>query len=140
MGEDGDMTEPDKRQHLDEQVAYAREKGRRALPVALFALLGLAAMYLPLPQRFVAFVPLLISLVLTLRLLRFLTSRPGREKAWPIISLAIVSMLLTTLVMQILLYGPVSAYESCIDNAQTALARADCQQLRESGPLGLVDR
>ena len=134
------MTEPDERRQRDEQVAYALEKGRRTLPVAVFALLGLVAMYLPLPQRFVAFAPLLVSLFLTLRLLRFLTARPGREKVWPVVSLGIVAMLLTTLVAQIVLYGPVSTYEACLDNAQTSLARADCEQMRESGPLGLIAR
>ena len=76
------MTEP----QLEEEIAFAREKAKRTVPVALLVLLGLVAMYLPLPKRFVAFLPLVLAVVLTVRLLRFLTSRPGKEKVWPVVT------------------------------------------------------
>jgi hypothetical protein len=136
MGEDGGMSEP----NLQREIAFAREKAKRTLPVALLVLLGLVAMYLPLPKRFVAFIPLVIAAVLTVRLLRFLTMRAGREKIWPAVTLVIIGMLLSTLLFQAAFYRTVSAYEECLDTAQTAVAQGDCQQLRELGPLGLVTR
>ena len=50
MGEDGRMTDPEPAG----PIVFAREKAKRTLPVALLVLLGLTAMYLPLPKRFVA--------------------------------------------------------------------------------------
>ena len=130
------MTEP----QLEKEIAFAREKARRTLPVAVLVLLALVAMYIPLPKRFVAFVPLLVALVLTVRLLRFLSVRSGREKIWPAVTLGIIGMLLSTLIFQVAFYRTVSAYEECVAAAQTAVAEADCQKLREPGPLGLIAR
>ncbi|NUO34772.1 MAG: hypothetical protein HOP97_02715 [Terrabacter sp.] len=130
------MTEP----QLEQEIAFAREKAKRTLPLALLVLLGLIAMYLPLPKRFIAFVPLLIAVVLTIRLLRFLSRRSGREKIWPAFTLVIVGMLLSTLVLQAAFYDSWSAYESCRSDAQTQQATADCEQLKDSGVLGLVVR
>ena len=130
------MTEPE----LDREIAFAREKAKRTLPVAVLVLLGIVAMYLPLPKRFVAFIPLGIAVVLTVRLLRFLNMRAGREKVWPALTLGVIGMLLSTLVFQVAFYRQVSAYEECVSGAQTALATADCQRLKEPGPLGLIAR
>ena len=130
------MTEP----QLEKEIAFAREKAKRTLPLALLVLLGLIAMYLPLPTRFIAFAPLLIAVVLTIRLLRFLSTRGGREKIWPAFTLVIVGMLLSTLALQLAFYDSWSAYEDCIAGAQTQQATADCVQLKDTGMLGLVVR
>jgi 4-hydroxybenzoate polyprenyltransferase len=130
------MTEP----QLEQEIAYAREKAKRTLPVALLVLLGLVAMYLPLPKRFVAFLPLVLAVVLTLRLLRFLSARAGKEKVWPVVTLVIAGMLLSTLAMQIVFYDTVSAYEECLAGAQTSIAAGSCEQLRDAGMFGLVMR
>jgi heme/copper-type cytochrome/quinol oxidase subunit 4 len=120
------MTQPQQEQ----EIAFAREKAKRTLPVALLVLLGLVAMYLPLPKRFVAFLPLVVAIVLTIRLLRFLSMRSGREKIWPVFTLVIVGMLLSTLALQVAFYNTVSAYEECLAGAQTNLAQADCEKLK----------
>jgi len=130
------MTEP----QLEQEIAFAREKAKRTLPVAILVLLGLVAMYLPLPKRFVAFLPLVLAVVLTVRLLRFLTSRPGKEKVWPVVTLVISGMLLSTLALQVAFYDTVRAYEECLAGAQTSLAEGDCAQLRNAGMAGLVVR
>jgi flagellar biosynthesis component FlhA len=130
------MTEPQQEQ----EIAFAREKAKRTLPVALLVLLGLVAMYLPLPKRFVAFLPLLVAIVLTIRLLRFLSSRAGREKIWPVFTLVIVGMLLSTLALQVAFYGSVRAYEECLAGAQTKQASADCEVLKNAGMFGLIVR
>jgi len=130
------MTEP----QLEQEIAFAREKAKRTVPVALLVLLGLVAMYLPLPKRFVAFLPLVLAVVLTVRLLRFLTSRPGKEKVWPVVTLVISGMLLSTLALQVAFYDTVRAYEECLAGAQTSLAEGDCAQLRNAGMAGLVVR
>jgi hypothetical protein len=44
--------------------------------------------------------------------------------------------MLSTLAMQLAFYDDVSAYEACIESAQTQQARGDCEQLREQSPLG----
>lgn len=130
------MTDPTPEQ----ETAFAREKAKRTLPVALLVLLALVAMYLPLPKRFVAVLPLLIAVVLTVRLLRFLSSRRGREKIWPVVTLVISIMLLSTLAMQVAFYDSVRAYEECLAGAQTGIAQDTCAQQRDSGMLGLIVR
>jgi hypothetical protein len=132
MGEDGPVSTPNPRP----DVAFAREKAKRTLPVTLLVLLGIIAMYLPLPKRFVAVIPLVVAAVLTVRLLRFLAKRRGREKVWPAITLGIVALMLSTLAMQAMFYDDVSAYEDCIASAQTQQARGACEELREQSPLG----
>jgi RsiW-degrading membrane proteinase PrsW (M82 family) len=136
MGEDGRVTDPD----LQDPIVFAREKAKRTLPVALLVLLGLTAMYLPLPKRFVAFVPLILAVVLTVRLLRFLSDRTGREKIWPVVTLVIAGMLLSTLAVQVAFYDTVSAYEECLAGAQTSIAAGSCAPLRDAGLFGLVVR
>ena len=79
----------------EQEIAFAREKAKRTLPVALLVLLGLVAMYLPLPKR------------------------AGRERVWPVVTLVIVGMLLSMLALQVAFYGTVSAYEACLSGAQT---------------------
>ncbi|GAA6526216.1 hypothetical protein [Intrasporangium sp. DVR] len=126
------MSTPDQRPDL----AFAREKARRTFPVTLLVLLGIIAMYLPLPKRFVAVVPLALAAVLTIRLLRFLALRRGREKVWPAVTLGIVGLMLSTLAVQAVFYDDVSAYEQCIESAQTQQARGACEQLREDSSFG----
>lgn len=130
------MTEPQQEQ----EIAFAREKAKRTLPIALLVLLGLVAMYLPLPKRFVAVLPLVVAVALTVRLLRFLAVRRAREKIWAVVTLVIVGMLLSTLALQITFYGAVSAYEECLAGAQTSLAKAECEQLKNAGVVGLIVR
>lgn len=115
---------------------FAREKARRTLPISLLVLLGIIAMYLPLPKRFVAVLPLLIAIVLSVRLLQFLRDRPGRERVWPVITLVLVGLLLSSLGVQALFYESVKAYEQCLEGAQTQQARAACEELRRQSPLG----
>ncbi len=129
------MTEPQ-----PEEIAFAREKAKRTLPVAILVLLGLVAMYLPLPKRFVAFLPLVLAVVLTVRLLRFVSTRAGKEKIWPVVTLVISGMLLSTLALQIPFYDAISAYEECVAGAQTSIAEGDCAQLRNAGMSGFVLR
>ena len=130
------MTEP----RPEQDVAFRREKAKRTLPVSLLVLLGLVAMYLPLPKRFVAFLPLVLAVVLTVRLLRFLSPRNNREKVWPALTLAMVGLLLSTLTMQAAFYDKVSAYERCLDGAQTSIAKGECAQQRNASLLGLLVR
>jgi heme/copper-type cytochrome/quinol oxidase subunit 4 len=130
------MTEPQQEQ----EIAFAREKAKRTLPIALLVLLGLVAMYLPLPKRFVAFLPLVLAVVLTVRLLRFLSMRTGKEKIWPVITLVISGMLLSSLALQVAFYDSVSAYEKCVAGAQTSIAEGDCAKLRDAGMVGVVVR
>jgi amino acid permease len=126
------MTEPSREQ----EIVLARERAKRSLPLIAFVLLGLLAITLPLPKRFVAAVPLLVAAYLSVRLLRFLKERPTSEKFWTALSLGIIVAMLLTLVVQVIFYGPVSAYEQCYDQAQTSTARASCDQLQRSGLLG----
>ncbi|MEO6998275.1 MAG: hypothetical protein ABI112_09350 [Terracoccus sp.] len=124
----------------ERSVTYARDKARLTLPVLVCVLLAVVAMYLPLPKRFVAVVPLLLAIALSVRLLRFLSNRRGREKIWPAMTLGIVGLLLASLVVQGAFYSKVQAYEQCVDGAQTAQARAACESLRNSVVLGDVLR
>ncbi|HET9631878.1 MAG TPA: hypothetical protein VFP73_05740 [Terrabacter sp.] len=130
------MTDP----RPEQDLAFRREKAKRTLPVSLLVLLGLVAMYLPLPKRFVAFLPLVLAVVLTVRLLRFLSPSSSREKVWPALTLAMVGLLLSTLTMQVAFYDKVSAYEQCLDQAQTNLAKGECEQQRNASLLGLLVR
>ena len=116
----------------ERSVAYARDRARLTLPVLVCVLLAVVAMYLPLPKRFIAVVPLLLAVALSVRLLRFLSNRRGREKIWPAMTLGVVGLLLASLVVQGAFYRTVQAYEQCVDGAQTAQARADCESLRDS--------
>ena len=124
----------------ERSIAYARDKARLTVPVLICVLLAVVAMYLPLPKRFVAVVPLVLAVGLSVRLLRFLSNRRGREKIWPAVTLAIVGLLLASLAVQGAFYRTVQAYEQCVDGAQTAQARADCEGLRDSMVLGDVVR
>lgn len=130
------MTQPP----LEQEITFAREKAKRTLPVALLVLLGLLATSLPLPKRFVAVVPLVLAVVLTFRLLRFLSARAGREKVWPVVTLVIAGVLLSGLALQAVFYDTVSAYEECLAGAQTSIAAGSCEQLRDAGMFGLVMR
>jgi hypothetical protein len=126
------MTEPTREQ----QIASARDRARRTLPVVPFVLLGLIAITMPLPKRFVAALPLLVAAYLSIRLLHFLRDRPAREKIWTALSFGIIVSMLLTLVVQAIFYGPVSAFEECVDQAQTSAARAACGELQDGGLLG----
>lgn len=131
MGEDGQVTPPAR-----PDIAFAREKAKRSLPVSLLVLFGIVAMYLPLPRRFVAAVPLIAAVVLTVRLLRFLKNRARREKLWPVLTLGLVGAMLATLVLQAVLYDQVHSYEQCLAGALTQQAKADCERLHQTDPLG----
>ena len=122
-------------QPRDRDVAFAREKAKRTLPISVLVLLAVVAMYLPLPQRFVAVLPLALALVQSVRLLRFLRHRAGRERLWPVVTLLLVTLLLTNLAGQAAFYDTIKAYEQCIETAQTSAAAGDCEQLRQKGPL-----
>lgn len=123
-------------QPRDPDVAFARDKARRTLPISVLMLLAIVAMYLPLPKRFVALAPLVIAVVLSIRLLQFLRNRPGRERVWPVVTLVLVALLLSNLAVQALFYESVSAYERCVESAQTSQAAGTCEELRRKSPLG----
>lgn len=123
-------------QPQDPNVAFAREKARRTLPISLLVLLAIVAMYLPLPKRFVAFLPLVIAVVLSVRLFTFLQGRSGREKVWPAVTLVLVGLLISSLAVQALFFDWVSEYEQCVAGAQTQQAAGACEQLRKGGPFG----
>lgn len=131
MGDDGAVT-PDPR-----DVAFAKEKAKRTLPVSLLVLLGIIAMYLPLPKRFVAVLPFVIAVVMTVRLLQFLRGRAGRERVWPVITLVLTGLLLGSLALQAAFYPAVRDYEQCVAAAQTSHARAACEEIRQQSPLGM---
>ncbi len=122
----------------DPTVVDARERARRTLPVSLLMLIGVVAMYLPLPKRFVAVLPLLVAGYLSITLLRFLSGRPGRQKVWPAVTLGIIGLLLASLAFQAAFYPTVQAYETCLAGAQTSQARAVCEQARTVSPLGFL--
>ncbi len=126
------MTEPTR----EERATSARERARRTLPLIPFVLLGLIAITLPLPKRFVAALPLAVAAYLSVRLLRFLRDRPAREKIWTALSFGVIVSMLLTLVVQAIFYGPVSAFEECVDQAQTSAARAACGELQDGSLLG----
>ena len=79
---------------------------------------------------------MLLAVALSVRLLRFLSSRRGREKIWPAVTLGVIGLLLASLAVQGAFYRTVQAYEQCVDGAQTAQAKADCESLRDSVVLG----
>ena len=112
------MTEPQQEQ----EIAFAREKAKRTLPIELLVLLGL------------------LAIVLTVRLLRFLSTRGGKEKIWPVVTLVISGMLLSSLALQVVFYDSVHAYEECVAGAQTSIAEGDCAPLKDAGMIGLVAR
>ena len=72
------MTEPQPTR--EQEIALARERAKRTLPLIGFVLLGLIAITMPLPRRFVAALPLLVAAYLSVQLLRFLKDRPTSEK------------------------------------------------------------
>lgn len=119
-------------------AAEAQERARLTLPVVACVLLSVVAMYLPLPKRFVAAVPLLLAVVLSVRLLRFLRHRRGRDKIWPAVTLVMVGALLASLVVQGLFYRTVAPYEQCLAGALTAQAKADCESLPGARLLGVA--
>lgn len=118
------------------QAEAARERSRLLLPSTLMAFVGLLALTMPLPQRFVAALPLGLSLALSIRALIKLKDRPRNEKVMPVIGLGLVAVFLGTLVLQGAFYSTVKRYEDCLDQAQTQAARGVCEDLRKSGPLG----
>ncbi|MDN5790843.1 MAG: hypothetical protein L0H25_08245 [Micrococcales bacterium] len=117
-------------------IAFAREKAKRTLPISLFVLLGVIAMYLPLPRRFVAVLPLALAIVLSVRLLQYLRGRPGRDKVWPILTLVLIGFIVVTLGLQGIFYRSLLAYQECLASAQTQQAAAACEPLRQQSPLG----
>ena len=92
--------------------------------------------FVPTPERVVAVGPLLLAVALSIRLRRFLSGRRGREKIWPAVTLGVIGLLLASLAVQGAFYRTVQAYEQCVDGAQTAQAKADCESLRDSVVLG----
>ena len=126
--------------HSARRPVYSRvhvDRSRGAISGVLLVLLGIIAMYLPLPQRFVAALPFVIAVVLTVRLLQFLRGQTGREKVWPVITLVLTGLLLGSLAMQAAFYPSVRAYEECMSSAQTSSARAMCEEIRQQGPFGM---
>ena len=130
------MNEPSREQ----EVALARARAKASLPLVAFVLLGLLAIAMPLPKRFVAVLPLAVATYLSVRLLRTMRDRPVREKIWTALSLGIIASMLFSLAVQAVFYGPLSAYETCMGEALTSAARASCDQLRLSRVIGSLTR
>jgi len=114
-----------------------RRGGYSLTVVALFLLILLAS-GLPLPQRAVALVPIVLAAVTSVREL----VRLQREKAPPLmrfgpfLTLGFVGMLLLAAATQVALYVPLKAYEDCLAGANTQAAQASCAQQRQQSLVG----
>ena len=105
--------------------------------VALFLLI-LLARGLPLPQRAVTIVPILVAAVVTVRELMRLHRQdaPVVARFGPYVTLGFVGMLLLASLTQLAFYGPYKAYEDCMGGANTQAAQAACAQQRRQSVVG----
>lgn len=118
------------------------QRGRYSLTVAVLFILVLLGAGLPLPQRAIAVVPLLVAAVESVRELRRLrrVDAPGVNRLGPVVTLGFVGLLLLAAVTQAALYGPQKAYEDCMAGAITQAAQAACTQQRQQYILGNIMR
>lgn len=101
----------------------------------LLVLLGLS---LPLPQRLIVAVPLVVAGVESIRGLLAVGRRgaSSRERLWPLVTLGLVGIMLMSVMTQLVFYGPQKAYEDCLSGANTEVAQAACQHDRQRSILG----
>ena len=114
-----------------------QRNGYSVTVVALFLLI-LLARGLPLPQRAVTIVPIVVAAVVTVRELRRLhrEDAPVVARFGPYLTLGFVGMLLLASLSQLAFYGPVKADEDCMAGANTQAAQAACGQQRQQSVLG----
>ena len=119
------------------QQEVLQRNGYSLTVVALFLLI-LLARGLPLPQRAVTIVPIVVAAVVTVRELRRLhrEDAPVVARFGPYLTLGFVGMLLLASLSQLAFYGPVKAYEDCMGGANTQAAQAACGQQRQQSVLG----
>ncbi len=115
-------------------------RSRHSLSVVALFLLILLAAGLPLPQRGIAIVPIVVVAVITVNeLLRLHRAQaPARARFGPYLTLAFVGMLLLAAATQVALYVPQKAYEECLAAAKTQAAQADCSRQRQQSIIGNI--
>ena len=96
---------------------------------AVLLLLGLLASYLDLPWKAVALVPLALAARETVRSLRQMAraGAPRRAMVWSGIGLALITYLAGSILLMLAMYGPFKTYQDCLAGANTAVAKATCQ-------------
>ncbi len=96
---------------------------------AVLLLLGLLATYLDLPWKAVALVPLALAARETVRSLRQMAraGAPRRAMVWSGVGLALIAYLAGSILLMLAMYGPFKTYQDCLAGANTAVARATCQ-------------
>ncbi len=118
----------------------AVRRGRYSLTIAALFVLVLFGASLPLPQRGVAVVPLVVAGVESVRELR----RLRRQEAGPLprmgptVTLGFVTLLLLAAITQATLYSTQKAFEDCMAGANTQAAQAICGHERQQRILGNV--
>jgi len=114
-----------------------RPGGYSITVVALFLLILLGSA-LPLPQRAVTIVPVVLAAVTSVReLVRLQRSHaPPLMRFGPFLTLGFVGMLLLAAATQVALYAPLKAYEDCLAGANTQAAQAVCSQERQQSLVG----
>jgi hypothetical protein len=92
-------------------------------------LLGLLATYLDLPWKAVALVPLSLAAWESTRSMRQMAraGAPRRAMVWSGVGLALTAYLAGTVLLMLALYGPFKTYQDCLAGANTAVAKAQCQ-------------
>jgi len=127
----------------EEQVAErARERimrrgGYSVTVVALFMLILLASA-LPLPQRAVALVPIVLAAVTSVRELMRLRREqaPALMRFGPFLTLGFLGMLLLAAVTQAAFYQPLKAYQDCLAGANTETAKTACLKEHQQSLVG----
>lgn len=116
-----------------------RRSGHSMSVVGLFLLILFAA-GLPLPQRAIALVPIVVVAVISVNELRRLqrTDAPVAARFGPFLTLGFVGMLLLAAATQVALYAPQKAYEDCLNMAKTQTAQADCSRQRQQSVIGNI--
>jgi hypothetical protein len=96
---------------------------------AVLLLVGLLATYLDLPWKAVALVPLALAARETVRSLREMAraGAPRRAMVWSGVGLALIAYLTGSVLLMLAMYGPFTTYQDCLAGANTAVARAKCQ-------------
>lgn len=114
-----------------------RRGGYSVTVVALFLLILLGTA-LPLPQRAVTIVPIVLAAVTAVRELMRLRREhaPPLMRFGPFLTLGFVGMLLLAAATQVALYAPLKAYEDCLTGANTRAAQAACAQERRQSLVG----
>lgn len=121
------------------QQEVVRRSGHSLSVVALFLMILLAA-GLPLPQRAIAILPIVVVGVISVLELRRLqrTEAPAVSRFGPFLTLGFVGMMLLAAATQVALYAPQKAFEDCLAHAKTQAAQADCSKQRQQSVIGNI--